>query len=214
MSPSPHRPLVWPLTHRVLGRYLAAPALVSRIALDAYPAAIACTSRGCSRRAPTFSSSTSRPTTSTSKLSLAGVPRRSLHPPGATDPRAPTLVPAKPVTRSARARGRPRAIRRVRRRDLLRSLVPRPHRDPHPRLRGRIQGDVLRWDRAGAGWGARRGRRHGARGGTNEGKPSCESKHFPPRCARNFSEYEEWRTQQLGDAATRPHRITYRRLTR
>ncbi len=29
-----------------------------------------------------------------------------------------------------------------------------------------------------------------------------------------FSEYEEWRKQQLGDAATRPHRITYRRLTR
>ena len=30
----------------------------------------------------------------------------------------------------------------------------------------------------------------------------------------NFSEYEEWRKQTLGDAATRPHRITYRRLTR
>jgi energy-dependent translational throttle protein EttA len=30
----------------------------------------------------------------------------------------------------------------------------------------------------------------------------------------NFSEYEEWRRTQLGDAATRPHRITYRRLTR
>ena len=30
----------------------------------------------------------------------------------------------------------------------------------------------------------------------------------------NFSEYEEWRKQQLGDAATRPHRITYRKLTR
>jgi ATP-binding cassette ChvD family protein len=30
----------------------------------------------------------------------------------------------------------------------------------------------------------------------------------------NFTEYEEWRKQQLGDAATRPHRITYRRLTR
>jgi hypothetical protein len=32
--------------------------------------------------------------------------------------------------------------------------------------------------------------------------------------SRNFSEYEEWRKQQLGDAATRPHRITYRKLTR
>ena len=30
----------------------------------------------------------------------------------------------------------------------------------------------------------------------------------------NFTEYEEWRKQQLGDAATRPHRITYRKLTR
>jgi ATPase subunit of ABC transporter with duplicated ATPase domains len=30
----------------------------------------------------------------------------------------------------------------------------------------------------------------------------------------NFTEYEEWRKAQLGDAATRPHRITYRKLTR
>jgi ATPase subunit of ABC transporter with duplicated ATPase domains len=30
----------------------------------------------------------------------------------------------------------------------------------------------------------------------------------------NFSEYEEDRKRRLGDAATRPHRITYRRLTR
>jgi ATP-binding cassette ChvD family protein len=30
----------------------------------------------------------------------------------------------------------------------------------------------------------------------------------------NFTEYEEWRRQQLGDAAMRPHRITYRKLTR
>jgi sulfate-transporting ATPase len=30
----------------------------------------------------------------------------------------------------------------------------------------------------------------------------------------NFSEYEGWRRQTLGDAATRPHRITYRKLTR
>ena len=30
----------------------------------------------------------------------------------------------------------------------------------------------------------------------------------------NFSEYEESRRQTLGDAATRPHRITYRKLTR
>jgi sulfate-transporting ATPase len=30
----------------------------------------------------------------------------------------------------------------------------------------------------------------------------------------NFSEYEEWRRKTLGEEATRPHRITYRRLTR
>ena len=30
----------------------------------------------------------------------------------------------------------------------------------------------------------------------------------------NFSEYEDWRRKTLGEAAIRPHRITYRRLTR
>jgi len=30
----------------------------------------------------------------------------------------------------------------------------------------------------------------------------------------NFSTYEDWRQQTFGDAATRPHRITYRKLTR
>lgn len=30
----------------------------------------------------------------------------------------------------------------------------------------------------------------------------------------DFTEYEEWRKKQLGDATTRPHRITYRKLTR
>jgi len=30
----------------------------------------------------------------------------------------------------------------------------------------------------------------------------------------NFSEYEEYRRKTLGDQATRPHRITYRKLTR
>ncbi len=30
----------------------------------------------------------------------------------------------------------------------------------------------------------------------------------------NFTEYEERRKQPLGDAATRPHRITYRKPTR
>ncbi len=35
-------------------------------------------------------------------------------------------------------------LRRLRRRDLARPLVPRPDRDPHPRLRGRQPGDVVR----------------------------------------------------------------------
>jgi sulfate-transporting ATPase len=30
----------------------------------------------------------------------------------------------------------------------------------------------------------------------------------------NFSEYEEWLRKELGDAARRPHRIAYRKLTR
>ncbi len=30
----------------------------------------------------------------------------------------------------------------------------------------------------------------------------------------NFSEYEEWRKKQLGEQALRPHRLTYRKLTR
>ena len=29
----------------------------------------------------------------------------------------------------------------------------------------------------------------------------------------NFSAYEEWRRQNVGDVATRPHGITYRKLT-
>ena len=30
----------------------------------------------------------------------------------------------------------------------------------------------------------------------------------------DFAEYEDWRRATLGEAATRPHRITYRKLTR
>jgi hypothetical protein len=30
----------------------------------------------------------------------------------------------------------------------------------------------------------------------------------------NFSKYKDWRRQTLGDASTRPHRITHRKLTR
>ena len=45
---------------------------------------------------------------------------------------------------AARARGRAARLRRLRRRDHPRSLVPRPDRDAHPRLRGRLAGDVVR----------------------------------------------------------------------
>ena len=44
---------------------------------------------------------------------------------------------------AARARGGAGRLRRLRGRDLARSLVPRPHRDAHPRLRGRLAGDVI-----------------------------------------------------------------------
>jgi ATPase subunit of ABC transporter with duplicated ATPase domains len=30
----------------------------------------------------------------------------------------------------------------------------------------------------------------------------------------NFTDYEQWRRKTLGEEATRPHRITYRKLTR
>ena len=63
--------------------------------------------------------------------------------------------------------------------------------------------------------GGRRARR-GRRGVpsdlvANDSRGRCQTSR--PRCARNFSEYEDCRTQQLDDAATRPLRITYRKLT-
>ena len=45
---------------------------------------------------------------------------------------------------AARARGRAPRLRRLRRGDLARSLVPRPRRDAHPRVRGRLAGGVVR----------------------------------------------------------------------
>ena len=44
----------------------------------------------------------------------------------------------------ARARGRPRVLRRLRRGHQPRPLVPRPRRHPHARLRGRLPGAVVR----------------------------------------------------------------------
>ena len=48
---------------------------------------------------------------------------------------------------AARARGRPRVVPRLRRRHQPRPLVPRPDRDPHPRVRGRQPGPLLRGQR-------------------------------------------------------------------
>ncbi len=45
---------------------------------------------------------------------------------------------------AARARGGAARVRRLRRGDQPRPLVPRPHRDPHPRLRGRLEGGLVR----------------------------------------------------------------------
>ena len=45
---------------------------------------------------------------------------------------------------AAGARGGAARLRRLRRRDHARPLVPRPRRHPHPRLRGRLAGDVVR----------------------------------------------------------------------
>jgi len=58
---------------------------------------------------------------------------------------------------------------------------------------------------------------------TCQGRDECCSANHVPGAARqskvtffdgNFSEYEDWRRKTLGGAATRPQRITYRKLTR
>ena len=49
----------------------------------------------------------------------------------------------------ARARGRARELRRMRRGDQPRSLVPRPHRDAHPRVRKRQLGVLVRGELLG-----------------------------------------------------------------
>ena len=60
--------------------------------------------------------------------------------------------------------GRAARLRRLRGGDLTRPLVPRPGRDAHPRLRGRLAGDVVRGQLRGVrGLGARDAGRGGAR---------------------------------------------------
>ena len=50
---------------------------------------------------------------------------------------------------AARARGRAPRLRRLRGGDLARPLVPRPDRDAHPRLRGRLDGHLVRGELGG-----------------------------------------------------------------
>ncbi len=64
---------------------------------------------------------------------------------------------------AARARGGPGQLRRLRRRDQPRPLVPRPHRHAHPRLRGRQPGGVVRGQLPGVRGGPEAPPRH--RGG-------------------------------------------------
>jgi hypothetical protein len=51
-------------------------------------------------------------------------------------------------------------------------------------------------------------------GAAGVGRRLCDAVAEAQRCSRNFSEVEEWRRKELGEETTRPHRITYRRLTR
>ncbi len=61
---------------------------------------------------------------------------------------------------AARARGGAGELPRLRRRDQPRSLVPGPHRHPHPRLRGRLAGALLRGQRVGLRGVPPQGARH------------------------------------------------------
>ncbi len=81
------------------------------------------------------------------------------------EPAAPGRADERPRRgHPARARGRVAGLRRLRRRDLARPLVPRSRRDAHPRLRGRFSGHVVRGELRGVrGLGARDARRGGAR---------------------------------------------------
>ena len=64
---------------------------------------------------------------------------------------------------AARARGRPRVVPGLRRRHQPRPLVPRPDRDPHPRVRGRQPGPLLPGQRQRLRGVPPQGARHGRR---------------------------------------------------
>jgi ATPase subunit of ABC transporter with duplicated ATPase domains len=53
----------------------------------------------------------------------------------------------------------------------------------------------------------------GDRGGGGQGGGCSKPWPTAARRSRHFSEYEAWPRQTPGDAASRPHRITYRKLT-
>ena len=66
-------------------------------------------------------------------------------PPCRRQPAAARRADERPRRRhAARARGGARRLRRLRGRDHARSVVPRPRRDAHPRVRGRLADDVVR----------------------------------------------------------------------
>src|SRR5690606_23907613 len=62
---------------------------------------------------------------------------------------------------AARAGGGAAGLPRLRGGDLARPLVPRPHRHPHPRLRGQLAGGVLRGQLPGVRGGLRAPARRG-----------------------------------------------------
>ena len=74
--------------------------------------------------------------------------------------------------------------------------------------------DLLRRHRAKAWLGGTARAAGQETGAAGDGRGLSEAIAQAERCSRNFTEYEEWRKHQLGDAALRPHRIAYRRLTR
>ena len=100
----------------------------------------ASTSRGSTSRAPTSrSASATSPAASATACTSRSCCRRG------GERAAARRADERPRRRhAARARGGAARLRRLRRRDLARPLVPRPRRDAHPRLRGRLAEALVR----------------------------------------------------------------------
>ncbi len=97
-------------------------------------------------------STSAAPTSRSSSATLSGGERNRVHlakllQAGRQRP-APRRADQRPRRRhAARARGGPRVVSRLRRRHQPRPLVPGPDRDPHPGLRGRQPGPLVRGQR-------------------------------------------------------------------